>query len=265
MDYVKCMSSQLFATSFSCTLVLDFGSLHQKPLIQPEHCDLVSSVLPDASKFVVDFVEILTEVEIHGLLSDACTLDTCSVTDDLFEKVTCFVMNADTLTMLCRERDVEANNSFQRQFSPSCNFQNIVWKFVDSARSLVRNIFIFEVLVSFCVANAALVALSFSGLLSWTGVVFGPLLDIWNQLLCLLCWYSNNQNHRSKSGVCFRVQTSFLRVDGCCCNNVHVPTSFCWCEIQPVVLGDEKCQCVFFMMLPRERLVLCCKTVEHRS
>ena len=72
-------------------------------------------------------------------------------------------MNADTLTMLCREGDVEANDSFQRQFSPPCIFQTVVWKFVASARSLVRNIFIFEVLVSFCVANAALVALSFSG------------------------------------------------------------------------------------------------------
>ena len=70
---------------------------------------------------MIDFVEILTEVkiEIHGLLSDACTLDTCSVTDD---QVTCFVMNADTLTMLCREGNVEANDNFQRQFSPSCRF-----------------------------------------------------------------------------------------------------------------------------------------------
>ena len=32
------------------------------------------------------------------------------------EKVTYFVMNADTLTMLCREGDVEANDSFRRQF-----------------------------------------------------------------------------------------------------------------------------------------------------
>ena len=36
-------------------------------------------------------------------------------------------------------------------------------------------------------------------LLLWMGVVFGPLLDIWNLFLCLLCWYSNNQNHWSKS------------------------------------------------------------------
>ena len=37
----------------------------------------------------------------------------------------------------------------------------------------------------------------------------------------------------------------FLRVDGCCCIGVPVPTSFSCCEIQPVVLGDEKCQSVF--------------------
>ena len=47
---------------------------------------LTSSVLPDASKFVVDFVEILKEVEMHGLLSDACNLDACSVTDDLLRR-----------------------------------------------------------------------------------------------------------------------------------------------------------------------------------
>ena len=48
------------------------------------------------------------------------------------------MINADTLTVLCRGRDVEANDSFQRQFS------NVVWKFVDSGLSLVRKIFIFE-------------------------------------------------------------------------------------------------------------------------
>ena len=31
-------------------------------------------------------------------------------------------MDADTLTMLYREGDVEANDDFQRQFSPPCNF-----------------------------------------------------------------------------------------------------------------------------------------------
>ena len=87
-----------------------------------------------SQKFVIDFVEILTEVgkcggiqnEIHGLLSDACTLDTCCVTNDLLRRSPCFVMNADTLTMLCRQWDVEANDSFRRLFTPSCNFQNVV-------------------------------------------------------------------------------------------------------------------------------------------
>ena len=95
-------------------------------------------------------------------------------------------------------------------------------------------------------------------LLSWMRAVFGPLLDIWHLFPCLFCWYSNNlnhwsksgnvdnhQNYRSKSGICCRVQTIFLRVDGCCCISVHVPTSFCCCEMQPLVLGDEKCQSVF--------------------
>ena len=35
-------------------------------------------------------------------------LDTCCVTNERL-KVTCFVTNADNLTMLCREEDVEAN------------------------------------------------------------------------------------------------------------------------------------------------------------
>ena len=78
-------------------------------------------------------------------------------------------------------------------------------------------------------------------------------------------YVDNHQNYRSKSGICCRVQTSFLRVVGCCCINVHVPTSFCCCEIQAVVLGDETCQSVFFMKLPRGCFVLHCKTVEHRS
>ena len=44
-------------------------------------------------------------------------------------------MNADTLTLFCSEGDVEANDSFQRQFS-------VVWKLDDSTRSLVRKNFI---------------------------------------------------------------------------------------------------------------------------
>ena len=53
-------------------------------------------------------------------------------------------MDADTLTMLCRERDVEANDEFQRQFSPSCSFSKVVGETDDSACSLVRKIFIFD-------------------------------------------------------------------------------------------------------------------------
>ena len=79
-------------------------------------------------------------------------------------------------------------------------------------------------------------------------------------------YVDNHQNCRSKSGICCRVQTGFLRVNGCCSISVHVPTSFCCCEMQPVVLGDEKkCQSVFFLILPRECFVLYCKTVENRS
>ena len=70
-------------------------------------------------------------------------------------------MNADTLTMLCREGDDEANDSFQRQFSHSCNFSKCRLKnFDDSARSFVREIFVLGALVSLRVAGAAFVALS---------------------------------------------------------------------------------------------------------
>ena len=58
-------------------------------------------------------------------------------------------------------------------------------------------------------------------------------------------YVGNHQNYRSKSGICCRVQTSFLCINGCCCIGVHVPTSFCRREIRPVVLGDEKRQSVF--------------------
>ena len=69
-------------------------------------------MLLDASKFVVVIVEILQKLgnlekfnfEIHGVLSDACVRHEQ-------QKVTCFVMNADNLTTLCREGDVEANDT----------------------------------------------------------------------------------------------------------------------------------------------------------
>ena len=62
----------------------------------------VGSVLADASKFVIDFAKMLTEVckfgevqifEIHDVLFDAWILDTCCVANEQV-KVTCFVMNA---------------------------------------------------------------------------------------------------------------------------------------------------------------------------
>ena len=49
-------------------------------------------------------------------------------------------MNADTLTMLCIEGDVEANDSFRRQFSLSCNVQNVAWKVDDSACSFALSL-----------------------------------------------------------------------------------------------------------------------------
>ena len=98
------MSIQFFATSFLARSFWTLVPLHQKPLIlnlvmhlcwfpaseatDPEHCDAFLSIpcflMPQ--KFVVDFVKILTEVEIHRLLFDACTLDTCRVTDDLLRR-----------------------------------------------------------------------------------------------------------------------------------------------------------------------------------
>ena len=67
-----------------------------------------------------------------------------------------------------------------------------------------------KALVSLRVANAACVALShvYRG---WSasfsaqpvdGRRFQPFLDIWNVFLCLLCWYSNNRNQWSRSGIC---------------------------------------------------------------
>ena len=90
-------------------------------------------------------------------------------------------------------------------------------------------------------------------------------------------YVDNHQNYRSRSGICCRwkpvflrivcrgpesaveCKPVFLRVDGCCCISVHVSTYFCRCELRPVVLGDEKCQSVFFMMSPRECFVFVLK------
>ena len=120
-------------------------------------------------------------------------------------------MDADTLTMLFREGDVEANDDFQLQFSPSCNFSKVVSEFDDSACSLVRKIFILDELVSLRVVNAAPCRsvshvdrgwwasfsaqcccrgwASFSAHFWTSGIYFYVYYD----------GYSNNQNHCSKS------------------------------------------------------------------
>ena len=68
-------------------------------------------MLADASRFVIDLQKLEMSV-----LFDACILDTCCVTNE-HKKVTYFVMNADNLTLLRREEDVEANVRLQRQFN----------------------------------------------------------------------------------------------------------------------------------------------------
>ena len=100
------------------------------------------------------------------------------------EKVTCFVTNADTLTMLCREGDVEANDSFRRQLTPSCNFQKCRLKIL-MLFCLVQdyNMCISERTLSTLVANVVRVALS--NVVWLVGVVFGPILDIWNSFVSL--------------------------------------------------------------------------------
>ena len=112
-NYVKCMSGQFsqplirntFWTSIPCIIDLE----------PRDASTLVLCLLTGPSEFVVDFVKILTEIglygdenEIHGVLSLACLLVTCCVTNERW-KITCFVTHEDNLTMLCTERDVEAN------------------------------------------------------------------------------------------------------------------------------------------------------------
>ena len=139
------------------------------------------------------------EFKIRGVLSDACTLSTCCVT------------NADTLTVLCREGDVEANDSFRRLFTPSCNFQKCRLKFdVVSAFSLVQDYdtFICERLLSTLVANVARVALS----LTYFGWCASFSAQNWTSGIHLILGNGNHRNSRSKSGICCRVRPNFLRV-----------------------------------------------------
>ena len=115
--------------------------------------------------------------------------------------------------------------------------------------ALFGKILIFEALVSLRVANAALVALSHMSRGWWASfsaqcccrgwASFSA--HFWTSGIYFYFYYvgtatittigrrveyaDNHQNHRSKSGICSRVQTSFLRVGGCYCISVHVPTS----------------------------------------
>ena len=156
-------------------------------------------------------------------------------------------MNADTLTW-----DVEGNDSFQRQFSPSCNFPCVVWKFDDSGCSFALSLSLTCTVVirrrfrrNFAVVDGRRFRPT-SGHLEFLYVYYVGTATI-RTIGRRVEYVDNHQNNRSKSGICCRVQTSFLRVVGCRCISVHVPTSFCCCEIQPVVLGDEKCQSDFFL------------------
>ena len=106
------------------------------------------------------------------------------------------MIDADTLTMLCREGDVEANDEFQRQFSPSCNFQKSFENSMILPAALSGR---FLFLMGWCGERCSL-SLCFSRGPWLVGIVFGPLLDMWNLFLCFFYdWYSDNQNHWLKS------------------------------------------------------------------
>ena len=85
-----------------------------------------------------------------------------------------------------------------------------------------------------------------------------PLVEEWNMFKTI-----RTIGRRAKSVV--GCKQNVLRVDGCCYTGVHVLTSLCCCELQPVVLRDDKWTEWVFMMLPRACFVLYRKTVEHRS
>ena len=129
-------------------------------------------------------------------------------------------------------------------------------------------------------------------LLSWMGIVFGTLLDIWKLLLCLL-WLvqqqcDNNQNYQLRSGI--RNLLSSANQSLSVSMDIAVwtctfPRSHFRRETRPVFLRDEKRQSVFlwcyqadawFLVLERQNVFLwcyhvnslfflSCKTVEHRS
>ena len=136
--------------------------------------------------------------------------------------------------------------SIRRQFS-------VVWKFDEPAGSLVpKFIFYFWSTGVFRISKADNVALShmyrgwWASFLAtfWTTGTYFYVFDVDTATIRTIGrgveYVDNHQNYRSKSGICCRVQTSVLLVGGCCFFSVHVPTSFCCCELQPVVLRDEK-------------------------
>ena len=131
-------------------------------------------------------------MEIHGVLSDACMLDTCCVTNERW-KVTCFVTNADNLTMLCREEDVEANVCLHlhAKFKSCLIIFDVFAQHLPSALSKVAThpLLCCERLLSTRVSIVARiwhvpVSRWCSG---WWGVVVGPSFDVWNWVIFLIC------------------------------------------------------------------------------
>ena len=79
VDHVKMHASSVLTTSFP----EHFFRTSVPCIIHPELRDasvLVLCFLTGSSDFVVDFVKTLTEI--HGVLSDACLLVTCLVTNE---------------------------------------------------------------------------------------------------------------------------------------------------------------------------------------
>ena len=119
-------------------------------------------------------------------------------------------------------------------------FFHVVENFDDSPRSFVRKtffVFFFLALVSLRVANVFYVDTA-------------TIRTVGRRVEMLRTTRTVGRGAESVVGC-----KPFFRVDGCCCISVHVPTSFRCCEIQPVVLGDEKMSERVFMMLPRECFV----------
>ena len=189
------------------------------------------------------------------------------------EKVTCFVMNADSLTMLCREGDVEANDNFQRQFSPSCTFS----KYRLKIRWFCPQPFFWCTGVFACCERCPCRSPSRGPWL--VGVVFGPVLLSWMGVSSAhsLCWYSNDQNHWSRSGTCWQPLELSVEVRNLLGANRFSPCRWMLLyqrarsHVLQLLWNTTSCTRRWemlesvFLMLPRECFVLYCKTVEHRS